>query len=124
MPSAQLKDWELAVAGQRVQVIKKDPQEGGVLEFGTELVAAADGSLAALLGASPGASTAVSIMLGLIQRCFKERAATPQWQAGLHRMVPTFGKQLAVEIDLMQHIRTRSHNALGLMPPVRAAKRE
>ncbi len=124
MPSAQLKDWELAVAGQRVQVIKKDPQEGGILEFGTELVAAADGSLAALLGASPGASTAVSIMLGLIQRCFKERAATPQWQAGLHRMVPTFGKQLAVEIDLMQHIRTRSHNALGLMPPVRAAKRE
>ncbi|RYF61303.1 MAG: malate dehydrogenase (quinone), partial [Cytophagaceae bacterium] len=60
-PEAQLKDWELEIAGQRVQVIKKDDEEGGVLEFGTEVVSAADGSIAALLGASPGASTAVSI---------------------------------------------------------------
>ncbi|MBS1937932.1 MAG: malate dehydrogenase (quinone) [Bacteroidetes bacterium] len=123
MPSAVMKDWELAIAGQRVQVIKKDPKEGGILEFGTELVAAADGSLAALLGASPGASTAVSIMLGLVPRCFKERAASPAWQDGLRRMVPTFGTHLAADADLIRHVRGRSHKTLGLMPPVHQAER-
>lgn len=123
MPSAVMKDWELAIAGQRVQVIKKDPKEGGILEFGTELVAAADGSLAALLGASPGASTAVSIMLGLVPRCFKERAASPAWQDGLRRMVPTFGTHLATDADLIRHVRGRSHKTLGLMPPVHQAER-
>jgi len=123
MPSAVLKDWELAIAGQRVQVIKKDPKEGGILEFGTEVVAAGDGSLAALLGASPGASTAVSIMLDLVQRCFRERAASPAWQDALRRMVPTFGTKLAEDADLIHHVRDRSHKALGLMPPVRQTER-
>jgi len=63
LPKAKLEDWELETAGQRVQVIKKDPEHGGILEFGTEMVFSADHSIAALLGASPGASTAVSIML-------------------------------------------------------------
>lgn len=115
MPTAELKDWELAIAGQRVQVIKKDPKEGGILEFGTELVASADGSLAALLGASPGASTAVSIMLKLLPRCFPERA--DEWQEGLRRMVPTFGTKLPDDPSLLHRIRTDSHNALGLLPP-------
>jgi malate dehydrogenase (quinone) len=69
-PEAKLADWKLEVAGQRVQVIKKHPTHGGVLEFGTEVVVSRDGSIAALLGASPGASTSVSIMLDLIERCF------------------------------------------------------
>ena len=60
MPSAELADWKLEIAGQRVQVIKKDPVHGGVLEFGTEIVASQDGTIAALLGASPGASTAAA----------------------------------------------------------------
>lgn len=77
LPTAQMQDWELAIAGQRVQVIKKDEEEGGVLEFGTEIVCAADGSLAALLGASPGASTAVSIMLDVLKRCFPEKMEFP-----------------------------------------------
>jgi len=104
-------------------VIKKDPKEGGILEFGTEVVAAGDGSLAALLGASPGASTAVSIMLDLVQRCFRERAASPAWQDALRRMVPTFGTKLAEDADLIHHVRDRSHKALGLMPPVRQTER-
>jgi malate dehydrogenase (quinone) len=69
-PRANPVDWRLEVAGQRVQIIKPGPHRGGTLEFGTELVTAADGSLVALLGASPGASTAVAIMLQVIERCF------------------------------------------------------
>ena len=69
-PTAQDEDWELAIAGQRVQIIKKDQKEGGVLKFGTEIVKSADGSLAALLGASPGASTSVSIMIDVLKQCF------------------------------------------------------
>jgi malate dehydrogenase (quinone) len=114
MPTAALKDWELAIAGQRVQVIKKDPEEGGILEFGTELVAAADGSLAALLGASPGASTAVSIMLQLLPRCFPDRMR--EWQEGLERMVPSHGRRLAEDPALIRQVRTKSHAALGLLP--------
>ncbi|MBS1942085.1 MAG: malate dehydrogenase (quinone) [Bacteroidetes bacterium] len=117
MPSAKLDDWELAIAGQRVQVIKKDPKEGGILEFGTELVAAADGSLAALLGASPGASTAVSIMLNLIPRCFKDRTANTAWQAGLQRMVPSYGHSLTQDTTMLQVVRSASHSALGLVMP-------
>ncbi|MBU4464497.1 MAG: malate dehydrogenase (quinone), partial [Actinobacteria bacterium] len=73
MPTAKDEDWELLNAGQRAQVMKKDPKKGGVLQFGTEVVAAKDGSIAGLLGASPGASTAVSIMLGLLKTCFPDR---------------------------------------------------
>lgn len=115
MPTAVLKDWELAIAGQRVQVIKKDPKEGGILEFGTELVSASDGSLAALLGASPGASTAVSIMLELVVECFPERAE--EWQEGLKRMVPSYGRTLADDAAMIKDVRRKSHSALGLLVP-------
>lgn len=115
MPSAELKDWELAIAGQRVQVIKKDPKEGGILEFGTELVAAGDGSLAALLGASPGASTAVSIMLNLVGRCFPGRKA--EWESALKGMVPTHGTHLSDDPELIKRTRQESHAALGLFMP-------
>ncbi len=86
MPSARPADWRVITAGQRVQVIKRDTKEGGRLEFGTELVCAADGSIAGLLGASPGASTAASAMLGLLRRCFPERYA--QWRPDLEGLVP------------------------------------
>ena len=72
LPTARQDDWSLSVAGQRVQIIKRSKQ-GGRLQLGTEVVASGDGSLAALLGASPGASTAVTIMLEVLQRCFKQR---------------------------------------------------
>ncbi len=87
MPSAHPRDWELVDAGQRVQVIKKDRRRGGVLEFGTELVTAADGSIAGLLGASPGASTAVATMLDLLDRCFPDRIDA--WRPQLDTMMPS-----------------------------------
>ena len=113
-PDANPADWQLAVAGQRVQVIKKDKKEGGVLEFGTEMVTAADGSIAALLGASPGASTAVAIMLDLVQKCYPERAASPEWQARLRQLVPSFGQHLADNPALTVAVRERSHAVLRL----------
>ena len=113
-PEARPEDWQLEAAGQRVQVIKKDKKEGGVLEFGTEAVTSADGSIAALLGASPGASTAVSIMLDLTQRCFPEQAATPDWQATYHRLVPSFGQHLANSPGLAAAVRTHSAQVLKL----------
>ncbi|WP_255414264.1 malate dehydrogenase (quinone) [Cellulomonas sp. PhB143] len=88
-PEAKPYHWETITAGQRVQVIKKDPVKGGVLEFGTEVISAADGSIAGLLGASPGASTAVSAMVDVLQRCFPERFET--WRAPLATMVPSLG---------------------------------
>lgn len=114
LPEAKLEDWELAIAGQRVQVIKKDEDGGGVLEFGTEVVTSADGSLAALLGASPGASTAVSIMLNVIERCFKDKIATPQWQAKLKEMIPSYGQSLTSNGALAKATRQRTGEILGL----------
>ncbi|HEY4060111.1 MAG TPA: malate:quinone oxidoreductase, partial [Kofleriaceae bacterium] len=89
MPSARDEDWEMQVAGLRVQIIKSDGKGGGELRFGTEVVTAADGSLAALLGASPGASTAVSIMLELLSRCFPDRWRSDEWRSRLANLVPS-----------------------------------
>ncbi|MBO0356386.1 malate:quinone oxidoreductase [Hymenobacter sp. BT186] len=118
LPEARPEDWELAIAGQRVQVIKKDAKQGGVLEFGTEVVSAADGSIAALLGASPGASTAVSIMLHLIQKCFPQHSRTPEWQARFREMIPSFGQSLPDNPELVAQVRARTSAVLGLEPMV------
>src|SRR5262249_53939246 len=91
-PDAKQEDWRLEVAGQRVQIIKKDPTHGGVLQFGTELVSAGDRSIVAMLGASPGASTAVWIMVEVIKRCFPEQLATGGWVAKLKEMIPSYGQ--------------------------------
>ncbi len=87
-PQAQAPDWELQVAGLRVQIIKGDGKGRGELRFGTEVVTSKDGSMSALLGASPGASTAVAIMLQLLARCFPARWASSEWQQRLARWVP------------------------------------
>lgn len=113
-PNARMEDWELEFAGQRVQVIKKDEDEGGILEFGTEVVSSQDGSIAALLGASPGASTAVSIMLGLIKQCFPERMGWPEWQAKLGEMIPSFGRPLANDEALLKETRGYTGAVLGI----------
>ncbi|PWJ60318.1 malate dehydrogenase (quinone) [Dyadobacter jejuensis] len=113
-PDAKLEDWKLEKAGQRVQVIKKDKKEGGVLEFGTEMVTAANGSLAALLGASPGASTAVSIMIELIHRCFKDQANTREWHNAFKEMIPSYGHSLAKEAELARSTRIRTSATLEL----------
>jgi malate dehydrogenase (quinone) len=114
VPTAKLEDWKLEEAGQRVQVIKKDHDHGGVLEFGTEIVNSADGSIAALLGASPGASTAVAIMLDLLKRCFKDQVNTPEWQAKLKAMIPSYGQSLANNAELLDFVREKSSKALQL----------
>ncbi len=88
-PSANDDDWQVQVAGLRVQIIKSDGRGGGDLKFGTEVVTSADGTIAALLGASPGASTAVSIMLGLLERCFPARWASAEWRSRLATLMPS-----------------------------------
>ncbi|HXH34428.1 MAG TPA: malate:quinone oxidoreductase [Plantibacter sp.] len=92
LPTAKDKDWYLIEAGQRAQVMKKDKDKGGVLQFGTEVITGADGTIAGLLGASPGASTAVPIMLGLLRRCFPTKI--DEWEPKLREMIPTYGKTL------------------------------
>ncbi len=111
------QDWRLEVAGQRVQIIKKDPQKGGILQFGTEIVASGDGTIAALLGASPGASTSVSIMLTLVERCFPSRYQSEEWQAKLRTMFPSFGHKLAEEPELLREVRERTTRVLQLDQP-------
>ncbi|MCA7012566.1 malate dehydrogenase (quinone) [Dickeya dadantii] len=113
-PQAKQSDWRLAVAGQRVQIIKKDKELGGVLKLGTEIVSDKDGTIAALLGASPGASTAAPIMLSLMQTVFKDKVATPEWQAKLKEIVPSYGQKLEGNIDLTNKIRGYTSSTLKL----------
>lgn len=87
-PNADGKDWVEAIAGQRVQVIKKDEKEGGILQFGTEIVHSKDGTIAALLGASPGASTSVQIMLDVIEKCFPDKLK--DWEPKIREMIPSY----------------------------------
>lgn len=113
-PDAKSEDWRLESAGQRVQIIKRDAQRGGVLQFGTEVVAAADGSIAGLLGASPGASTAVPVMLDVLQRCFPQQMQSAEWQARLSAMIPSHGVDLKRERASFQAMNRRSNAQLGL----------
>ncbi|EKT4482956.1 malate dehydrogenase (quinone) [Pseudomonas putida] len=93
-PNAKKEDWRLWQAGQRVQIIKRDADKGGVLKLGTEVVASEDRTIAGLLGASPGASTAAPIMLTVLETVFKEKVATPEWQAKIKQIVPSYGTKL------------------------------
>ncbi len=113
-PEAKAEDWKLEVAGQRVQVIKKDPEKGGILEFGTEVVSEADGSLAALLGASPGASTAVAIMLNLLERCFSGKFKSEKWQVKLRELIPSFGLSLDEHPERCAELREWTSAVLSL----------
>ena len=116
MPTAKMEDWDLKIAGQRVQVIKlDDTTKGGILQFGTEVVTASDGSVAALLGASPGASTSVSIMLKVIEKCYEDQMKTPEWQAKIKKMIPSYGKKLSDNLDLANEIRKYNAETLGLI---------
>ena len=111
-PDAELKNWKLVTAGQRVQVIKSDDYVGGVLQFGTETIIAEDGSLAALLGASPGASTAVNIMLALIEKAFPLRL--PEWKSKLAEMIPSYGMDLTSAPESYREFRTKADTILGI----------
>lgn len=114
-PEAKAEDWSLEVAGQRVQIIKKDPKTGGKLEFGTEIVAAADGSIAALLGASPGASVSVSAMLDLIERCFADKIKSDEWSTRLKTIFKADAKALENDPALYREVSAASSKVLQLV---------
>jgi malate dehydrogenase (quinone) len=113
-PGVNEGDWKVEVAGQRVQIIKKDPVHGGILEFGTELVTGSDGSIVAMLGASPGASTAVWIMLRVIERCFQDRLKSGGWADGLKKMIPSYGQSLIDNPALIERVRAETAAVLNI----------
>ena len=117
-PNAQRDDWTLWTAGQRVQIIKNDPERGGVLQFGTEVVTSQDGTMSALLGASPGASTAPSIMLGLLDRVFPTQVASDEWQSTLTEIIPSYGQKLAENPELLREVRAYTAQTLNLDEPM------
>ena len=112
IPNAKSEDWDTVIAGQRVQVIKDTAAGKGTLQFGTEVICAADGSIAALLGASPGASTAVSIMLEVIKRCFPQQLK--EWEPKIKEMIPSYGLSLSKNPELINDIHTLTAQTLGL----------
>ncbi len=112
MPTAKSRDWELITAGQRVQVMKHDPEQGGVLQFGTEVITGADGTIAGLLGASPGASTAAPIMFDVLKKCFPER--WDAWEPMILVMVPSFGSRLSDDPKKAKASLARTAKALQL----------
>ncbi|WP_416825478.1 malate:quinone oxidoreductase [Ectobacillus polymachus] len=115
IPEAKSEDWDIVVAGQRVQVIKDTEAGGkGTLQFGTEVVSSADGSIAALLGASPGASTAVSVMLTVIKKCFPQHLN--EWETKIKEMIPSYGVSLVENPELFNEIHTSTAETLGLEP--------
>lgn len=122
IPDAKSEDWELIVAGQRVQVIKDTAAGGkGTLQFGTEVISAADGSVAALLGASPGASTAVSVMLEVIRRCFPQQLKS--WEPKLREMIPSYGISLLQNPELIREVNAMAARSLGLVDGSKAEER-
>ena len=110
---ANADKWELMVAGQRVQIIKKDDAEGGKLEFGTEVVTNKKGTIASLLGASPGASTAAFAMINILEKCFGDKLQK-EWRDKLLEMVPTYGRKLKDNAELTDRVRNYTKEKLEL----------
>ena len=113
IPNAKSEDWDIVVAGQRVQVIKDTEAGGkGTLQFGTEVVSSADGSVAALLGASPGASTAVHVMLEVLEKCFPQHMK--KWESKIKEMIPSYGLSLVENPALFNEIHASTSQTLDL----------
>ena len=115
LPQANSADWQLANAGQRVQIIKNCEDNWGKLEFGTEIVAAKDGTLAALLGASPGASVSVQAMIDVLERCFAKQLNSTDWQQKMKTLVPSYGESLIDNASLLKKVRQHNLKVLNLM---------
>ncbi|MFV8605136.1 malate dehydrogenase (quinone) [Ralstonia pseudosolanacearum] len=118
-PLAKKEDWRLWQAGQRVQIIQRDEAKGGILKLGTQIVKSKDGTIAGLLGASPGASTAAPIMLGVLETVFKDKLATPAWQQKVRQMIPTYGIKLNDNPAKVYEEWVATAEALQLSPPPR-----
>ncbi|MGM9929972.1 MAG: malate:quinone oxidoreductase [Bacillus sp. (in: firmicutes)] len=112
IPNAKSEDWDIVIAGQRVQVIKDTDKGKGTLQFGTEVITSQDGSVAALLGASPGASTAVHVMLEVIKKCFPQHMK--EWESKIKEMIPSYGMSLMANPELLNEVHTSTAEALGL----------
>jgi malate dehydrogenase (quinone) len=112
IPNAKSEDWDIVVAGQRVQVIKDTAAGKGTLQFGTEVISAEDGSIAALLGASPGASTAVSVMLEVMKKCFPQHLKA--WEPKIKEMIPSYGLSLVDNPELFHKLHSSTERALSL----------
>lgn len=123
VPDANPEDWRLVTAGQRVQIIKHEEKLGGVLRLGTEVVVSDDGSVSALLGASPGASTAAPIMLELMAKAWPEKMASPEWQNRIRAAIPSWGRKLNGDVTLTEKVLAETSRALQLTytPPVTPA---
>lgn len=113
VPTAKPEDWCLVTAGQRVQIMKKDKKKCGILQFGTEVVAAADGSICGLLGASPGASTAVQVALDVLFKCF-EKTKFEGWKPKVVEMIPSYGTKLSNNPTLADQLHAESARLLGI----------
>ncbi|GAN55718.1 malate dehydrogenase (quinone) [Tanticharoenia sakaeratensis] len=113
-PDADPDDWKEAVAGQRVQIIKPDGHGGGTLQFGTQLLGSADNSIVALLGASPGASTAAFIAVSLLEKCFADRLTDDAWLPKLRAIIPTYGIDLRTDAEACRRTRAETAPVLGL----------
>jgi malate dehydrogenase (quinone) len=120
MPTARTEDWQMITAGQRVQVMKKDPQKGGILQFGTEVITGAEGSIAGLLGASPGASTAVHAMVGVLQRCFPEQYDS-RWKIVFKQQIPALGEGVNGNAAAAAATLAETAEVLGLVPAAQPA---
>ncbi len=116
-PNARKEDWKLIQAGQRVQIIKKDADKGGVLKLGTEIVTDQQKTIAALLGASPGASTAAPITLDVMKKLFPEQFASPEWQEKIRGIIPSFGQKLNGNTALTQQVWDNTAATLQLTKP-------
>ena len=116
-PEARKEDWKLIQAGQRVQIIKKDADKGGVLKLGTEVVVDQQRTISALLGASPGASTAAPITLNVIKKLFPEQFNSPEWQSKIRNIVPSFGQNLNGNVALTQQVWDDTAATLELTKP-------
>ena len=116
-PEARKEDWKLIQAGQRVQIIKKDADKGGVLKLGTEVVVDQQRTISALLGASPGASTAAPITLNVIKKLFPEQFNSPEWQSKIRGIVPSFGQNLNGNVALTQQVWDDTAATLELTKP-------
>jgi malate dehydrogenase (quinone) len=112
IPDAKPYDWTLVTAGQRVQIMKKDAKKGGILQFGTEVVSSADGSISGLLGASPGASTAVQVALDVLKKTRKEKIK--EWEPEIAKMIASYGTKLADDKETYRKIKARTGNALRI----------
>jgi len=116
-PNARKEDWKLIQAGQRVQIIKKDEEKGGVLKLGTEIVTDKQKTVAALLGASPGASTAAPIALNVVKQLFPEQFNSPEWQSRIRDIVPSYGQKLNGNVALTQQVWDDTASTLQLTKP-------